>query len=150
DAFAPRALTSLRACMQQLQEEQFLVGKATTTVLRFPERCRSVKLLHGLHECGQSMTLRERLRQRVLGLEQRQQLIEVLIEDHAQHLLRQALGRRIDRQYLACAATVFARRTEHDILARRDLAAVVEADGAGHEQQVTLADRAIEKRLAWP
>src|SRR5690606_23991857 len=110
-----------------------------------------MKLLHRLHEGGQTVTLCQRLRERVFGLEQREQLVQVLVEDRAQYLLRQSLGRRVDWQRLSGrATTVVVAGAGDDILARRDLAPVEESHGPGHEEQIALADRAVEERLAGP
>ena len=73
------------------------------------------------------------------------------LHEGADHLVAQSLGRGIDRQ----DAAVFRRERlvvvgEDQELARRQLPAVIEAHGAGHQQRLPDLDGPVEKRLARP
>src|SRR5258708_37138595 len=76
--------------------------------------------------------------------------MQVLLDEGANLAMGEALGRGIDRQDKPVLGTRFAVVGEDQELARHELAVVIVAHGTGDEQQLALADLALEEWLAGP
>src|SRR5436190_1195396 len=145
---APRlARERLRALLQQLHEEQLLERQSRATLHRFAERSGTVHHAQRVADRRHRGTTQDLLRQ-IFG-DEGEQLVEVRVDDPADHLERETFRRRIDGEHHPLGEGVLVVTEVHEF-ARLKLAAVEEANVPAHQQRVALGDRAIEERLAGP
>ena len=145
----PRALgEEARPCLNQLLVEELVEGKAAAPSLGGGDRLGTMHRGQRRGERGHAEALTQRRRVRIV--DEREQGVEMLVHEQADLLVRQAFGRRVDREDEAAVGARFVLVREDDELARHELAAMVVAHRAGDEQQLPHLDRALEKRLARP
>src|SRR5437773_682999 len=83
--------------------------------------------------------------------DERQQLVEVLLDQRANLPVRQTLRGWIHRKHQPWIALTFvARLRKHDELARHNLFAVVVAHRPRHQQELPFLDLPLEERTPWP
>ena len=83
--------------------------------------------------------------------DERQELVQVLLDEGANLAMRKTLGRRIHGKHQPRIALILVVRFgQHDELAWHELLAMVVAHRSGHQQQLSLLDLPLEKRAAGP
>ena len=139
----------LGAQLQDVHAQQFLEREARAARMRLGEGARTVHGAQRVRQRGHSGGRQQVWRD--VFLEQRQVLIEMLVDQCAQLLERESLGRRIHGEHATPARAVcrVLRPQVHE-LARRQHATVEEAHRAGEQQHVALLDGAVEEGLARP
>ena len=134
--------------VHELLVEQLVEREAATPGFRVRRRRRP---MHGRQrgaELRQAYGLAQRPGQRVVH--QRQQRVEVHVDEPADLAVRQALRRRVDGEdEPALGARVSLVRQDHEF-ARHELTPVIVAHRPGHEQQLSFLDLALEERLSRP
>ncbi len=137
------------ARQHQLHIEQLIEGKATAPEFRLRRTGRAVHDAQRLGQGGQAQG-QAPLRWQQVG-DERNEGIEVPVDQRADLPMSQSFGGRIDRedQAFGCRLRVVG-VAEDDELARRHLPAVIEPHRPRHEQQLSLADGAVEEGLAGP
>ncbi len=147
NAGAMLARELLGPLVQQMNEEQLLEREARPAVHRLGQRRRPVHHAQRVADARNVRRLQHAGRQ-ILG-DQRQQCVQVSVDDRSDHLERQPFRGRIDRQHPSLRGGVLVGAEVH-VLARLKLSAVKEAHVAAHQQHVALVDRPIEERLPGP
>jgi hypothetical protein len=104
----------------------------------------------GVGQPGEARGLAERVGEWIVGA--RDQRVEVAVDERPDHPVTEAFCSGVDREDFSGRQRIgFAVGLgENDVFPRRELAAVVEPDGAGDQQRLPHCDGAVEEGLAGP
>ena len=141
------SLQRIRAPMKDVDEEQLLERESRSSARSFGDGLWTVH-----HRERFAQRRHTRRAQHVVGqvlVDERQQSVEVLIDDPSNHLERESFGGRINRQHLAALYIVVV-LPEVDVFARLKLAPVIKAHRSGEQHDVALLDASIEEGLSGP